>query len=251
MDGDSIPKEAAMRTVRLVVLAALLLAAAAFSGVLRPEPVQTAEPGAQGSDAPRTVTVNGTASVSAVPDQATFTFGVEGRGETASEALAASSAALTRVVDAVKRAGVDGGDVQTQQVSLSPVTSQDGRRIENYAAHSSVTVRVKNLDRAGPLVDAAVGAGANSVYGPALERSDRDRLVRDALAGAFADARAKAEALAEAADGSLGRVLSLSESGGAVPLPYDRALAAESPGPSIEPGKQEFQASVTVTFELG
>ena len=240
-----------MRIVRIVALAALLLAAAAISGVFRPEAVRTAEPGAAPGAAPRTVTVNGTATVSAVPDQATFTFGVEGRGEKASEALAASSAALKRVVDAVKRAGVDDDDVQTQHVSLSPVTSQDGRRIENYAAHASITVTVKSLDRAGPLVDAAVAAGANSVYGPALERSDRERLVREALADALGDARTKAEALAEAAGGELGQVLSVSESGAsAPPIPYSARAVAEDAGVSIEPGTQEFQASVTVTFEL-
>jgi uncharacterized protein YggE len=240
-----------MRTVRIVVLAALLLAAAAISGVFRPEAVRTAEPDTPRADSPRTVTVSGTASVSAVPDRATFTFGVEGRGETATQALAASSAALKRVVDAVKRAGVDGDDIQTQQVSLSPVTSEDGRRIENYAAHSSVTVRVKNLDRAGPLVDAAVAAGANSVYGPALERSDRDRLIGEALADALADARTKAEVLADAAGGGLGQVLSVSESGAeGGPIPYLSRAAAEDASVSIEPGTQEFQASVTVTFEL-
>lgn len=240
-----------MRIVRILALAALLLAAAAISGVFRPDAVRTAEPGTAAGDAPRTVSVSGTASVTAVPDQATFTFGVEGRGETASQALDASSAALNRVVDAVKRAGADDDDVQTQQVSLSPVTSQDGRRIENYAVHASVTVKVRNLDRTGSLVDAAVAAGANSVYGPALERSDRDRLVREALADALADARTKAEGLAEAAGGELGQVLAVSESGAsAPPIPYAARAAVEDAAVSIEPGTQEFQASVTVTFEL-
>ncbi|MEX2212442.1 MAG: SIMPL domain-containing protein [Gaiellaceae bacterium] len=238
-----------MRIVWIAAVALLLLVTAALSGVGRPEAVQSAE---NGDTDKRSVTVSGSSFVTAVPDRASFTFGVEGRGETASEALSESAAAIKRVVDALKRSGVDGDDIQTQQVSLNPLTSMDGRHIEGYAANASVLVRVNDLDRAGPLVDAAVAAGANTVYGPSLERSDQDELVRDALAGAFADARSKAEALAEAAGASLGQVLSVSESGAPTPMPYDRmALAEAATDVSIEPGKQEFHASVTVTFELG
>jgi uncharacterized protein YggE len=100
-------------------------------------------------------------------------------------------------------------------------------------------------------VDAAVAAGANSVYGPSLDRSDADELANQALADAVADARQKAEALAKAADGSLGRVISVTEGGAsAPPIPYaarESALATDVP---IEPGTQEIQASVTVVFEL-
>lgn len=240
-----------MRIVWIAAVALLLLVAAALSGIGRPEAVHTAEPGSAGFADKRSVTVTGSAFVTAVPDRASFTFGVEGRGETASEALSESAAAIKRVVDAIKRSGVDGDDIQTQQVSLTPVTSMDGRHIEGYAANASVLVRVSDLDRAGPIVDAAVAAGANTVYGPSLERSDQDKLARDALAGAFVDARAKAEALAEAAGGSLGQVLAVAESGAPTPFPYDRMAVAEAAGDvSIEPGKQEFHASVTVTFEL-
>lgn len=238
-----------MRIIRIAAVALFILAVAALAGVGRPEAVRSAE----GDAAPapqRTITVGGSATVTAVPDRATFTFGVDTRGETASAALNGSAAAIKRVTDAVKRAGVDGKDIQTQQVSLYPQTSSDGRHIEGYAANASITVRVGSLDRAGALVDTAVEAGATSVYGPALERSDADELRGDALADAVDDARQKAEALARAAGGSLGDVLSVTEGGGSVmpPMPYAaEALARDA---SIEPGTQEIQASVTVTFEL-
>jgi len=152
-------------------------------------------------------------------------------------------------VDAVKRAGVDGKDIQTQNVSLYPQTTSDGRHIEGYAANASVTVRLDDLDRAGPLVDAAVEAGATSVSGPSLERSDADELRGQALTDAVVDARTKAEALAEAAGGSLGDVLSVTEGGGSMPpVPY--AAEVRTADMNIEPGTQEIQASVTVTFEL-
>jgi uncharacterized protein YggE len=187
-----------------------------------------------------------------VPDQATFTFGVDARGETASEALSTAAASVKKITDAIKDAGVKGKDIQTQDISLSTLTSSDGRHIDGYAANASITVQAKDLDTAGHLVDVAVGAGANNVYGPSLARSDADELADKALADAVADARRKAEALAEAAGGSLGQVISVTESGSAVPpMPYaarETALATDVP---IEPGTQDIQASVTVVFELG
>lgn len=239
-----------MRIIRIAAVALFILAVAALAGVGRPEAVRSAE----GDAAPapqRTITVGGSATVTAVPDRATFTFGVDTRGETAKEALSASSAAIERVVDAVRGAGIDGKDVQTQQVSLYTQTSSDGRHIEGYAASAAITVRVGDLDRAGPLVDTAVAAGASSVYGPSLERSDADELRSEALADALGDARTKAEALAKAAGGSLGDVVSVTEAGGpAPPIPYAARGALEAADTSIEPGTQEIQAAVTVTFEL-
>lgn len=237
-----------MRIARIAAVALFILAVAALAGVGRPEAVRSAE-----GDSPpqRTITVGGSASVTAVPDRATFTFGVDTRGQTASAALNESGAAIQRVVDAVKRAGVDGKGIQTQSVSLYPQTSSDGRHIEGYAASASVVARLDDLDRAGPLVDAAVAAGATSVYGPSLERSDADELRDQALADAVADARTKAEALAKAAGGSLGDVISVTESGGSVPpVPYAGRDAIATAEMTIEPGTQEIQASVTVTFEL-
>ena len=237
------------RLVRIVAVALLVLAAAALAGIGRPEAVRSAD--ADPADPLRSITVNGSGSVTAIPDRATFSFGVDARGETASAALSAASVAVRRVTDAVKDAGVDGKDVQTQNISLSTLTSSDGRHIEGYAANASITVRARDLDSAGRLVDAAVAAGANGVYGPSLDRSDADELAGEALTDAVADARKKAEALAEAAGGSLGSVISVTESGASMPpMPYaarESALAADVP---IEPGTQEIQASVTVMFEL-
>ena len=240
-----------MRPVRIAAVALLVLVAAALAGVGRPDFSRSADSGPDGSGPTRSITVNGTASVTTVPDEATFTFGVDARGETASEALSAAAAATKKITDAVKDAGVDSKDIQTQDISLSTLTSSDGRHIDGYAANASITVHAKDLDSAGHLVDVAVAAGANNVYGPSLSRSDADELAAKALKDAVADARRKAEALADAAGGSLGQVISIAESGSAMPpMPYaarETALASDAP---IEPGTQEIQSSVVVAFEL-
>ena len=90
--------------------------------------------------------------------------------------------------------------------------------------------------------------GANQVSGPSLFRADQSAQYRQALRAAYADARTKAVALADAAGASVGRVVALVEAGGATPLPATAERLADTT--PIEPGTQEVQASVTVTFAL-
>jgi hypothetical protein len=233
-----------MRPLRIALVAGLVLAAAALAGVARPEAATSAE-----EDAARGLTVSGSAAVRTVPDRASFTFGVQSEGRTASQALAANAAEARRMIDAIKGAGVAAADIQTTQVSLQPRTSDDGQTILGYTAVNSVIATIRDLDRTGAVIDAAVNAGANQVFGPGLTRSDQDALYRQALRAAFADARAKARELAEAAGASVGRPLAIQESGGPIPVLEARAADTVQATP-IEPGTQEIQATVTVTFAL-
>jgi uncharacterized protein YggE len=233
-----------MKPLRILIAAALVLAAAALVGVGQPEQARGQETGPA-----RSITTSGVGSVTTVPDRAHFSFGVQAQSRTASQALEAADAQLRRVVDALREAGVAQADIQTEQISLSPRTSEDGEAIVGYNAVSSVSVRVRNLDRAGPVVDAAVAAGANQVYGPSLTRSDQDALYRTALRAAYADARARAQALAEAAGVTLGAMTSTVEGGASVPMPLATGRAEDAKA-TIEPGTQEVQASVSVTFAV-
>src|SRR5437868_2204038 len=100
-----------MKPIRIVLLVALGAAVVALAGVGRPETAGGAAKPASG------ITVTGTGSVKAVPDQAEFTLGVQTNGSTAREALAANSERMRRVLAAIRRAGVAEGDVKTQDVS--------------------------------------------------------------------------------------------------------------------------------------
>jgi uncharacterized protein YggE len=179
------------RLVLIAALAALLVAVIALAGVGRPG-------AAHGSPAPagRGITVTGTGTTVAVPDEASFSFGVESTGATARAAQAANAEGMAGVVAALKGAGVAGRDLQTTDVSVMPDWSNDGSRVEGFRAHASVQAKVRRIARAGAVVDAAVAAGATETSGPSLERADRDAQYRTALRNAVADARAKAEALA-------------------------------------------------------
>jgi len=224
--------------------AAVLFAVAAIAGVGRPAPANGAATQAQ----PSVVTTTGHGSVTAVPDQAAVTAGVNTRAATAAAALSENAEAMQKVIAALKAAG--GTDVQTQEVSLYPQTDDRGA-VTGYAAQNSVSAKAKIAD-AGGLVDAAVGAGANTIDGPSLDVSDRDALYRDALKQAVVDARAKAQALADAGGFTVGSVFSVSEQGSAPQPVFEAAAAGKAAAPStpIEPGTQDVTADVTVSFQI-
>jgi uncharacterized protein len=191
------------RTILLV--AGVLLVAAAIAGVAQPHLGRSAT-----SSASSTITVTGNGTVDTTPDRASFDFGVTTNGATAAEALSRNSAEARAIVAALKNAGVGSSDIQTTQVSLWPQTSSNGMRITGYQASNSVQVTTA-LGTAGRLVDAAVGAGANNVDGPSLDTADRDTLYADALKQAVANARMKAQAIADAAGVTLGTALKVRE----------------------------------------
>jgi uncharacterized protein len=233
-----------MKPIRIAALVAVAAAVVAFAGVGRPEFAGGAEKPFGG------ITVTGLGTITSVPDEAAFTIGVQTQGSTAREALAANSEQMRRVIAAVKAAGVDKRDIKTQDVSVSANYADEGR-IDGYGARNSVLVTVRDLSKAGSILDAASNAGANEVYGPMLSRSDEDELQAKALRGAIEDARKKAEVLAEAAGVELGRVTALTEGSSGGPQPYyERAVLAKSSEAPIEPGTQDTQATVTVTFAI-
>jgi uncharacterized protein YggE len=202
---------------------------------------------------PAGITVVGTGSVTTTPDTAEWSFGVQTSAETAETALAENSRAMERVVAALRDAGVARDDLQTEQVSVWPRTGDDGIAIVGYDASNTVRATIRDLDRAGAVVDAAVAAGANQVYGPSLTVSDADAQYREAVDAAFDDARARAEAIAAKAGVTLGAPLAIVESGGGMPIPYYRGAVAEAAmaDVAVEPGTQDVGASLTVTFAIG
>jgi uncharacterized protein YggE len=227
---------------RIALVAALLLAAAALAGVLRPDGASAVDP----APATDTVSVTGTGTVSAVPDRAEISAGLESRAPTAKAALAANATAMQKVLDALKARG--GQDVTTQTVSLQ--TAFDNQGQPNGFMATNVASATTSLDGAGALIDAAVDAGANTVYGPSLSRSDAEELYRDALEKAVADAKERATVLAKAAGREVGRVTAMTESGSPeLPMLAKDASAARESTPIVS-GAQETTATVSVTYEL-
>ncbi len=232
-----------MKIVRIGALVVAVAAVAAFAGVGLPE-------GAKGlnDQSGRGITVNGTGKITTIPDRAGFWFGVEDRNKTASDASAANARDMQKLLDALRKAGVLDKNIQTADVSVSPIYSKDGSDVIGYVASSSVSVTV-GLDIAGSVVQAAEDAGADQVSGPTFTKADTDALYRDALRAAVADARSRAEVLADAAGVKVGAVISIEESSAPGPIAYD-TIGAKADSISIEPGTQDVEATVTVTFAI-
>jgi uncharacterized protein YggE len=235
-----------MKPGRIAVIAAAGVAIAAFAGVFQPSGASSAPAAETPSGG---ITVLGTGSANVTPDRASFAFGTVSQAATANAALAASSQAVARVIAALKKAGVAQADIQTSDVSLSPRMNDQGDGIVGYTASNTVTATIRKIGDVGDIVDAAVGAGANQVFGPNLLASDQDAAYRTALKGAVANARAKAETLATASSSTLGKITAIVEGGGEVQMPV--AVGERDSSVPIEPGTQKIEATVSVTFALG
>lgn len=230
------------RLGKILLLAGVLLAAAAIAGVAQPRLGRSAT-----ASRPTAITVTGNGTANATPDRASFNFGVTTQASTASAALSRSSAQARAIVSALEKAGIDAKNIQTTNVSLWPQTRANVTQIVGYRASNSVNVTAP-LARAGAVVDAAVGAGTNNVDGPNLDTSDKSSLYDDALKQALADAKGKAEAIATASGLTITGVEKVTEGAQASPLPYFAAAKASAAEVTIEPGTQQIQASVTVTY---
>lgn len=227
-----------MKPIRIAIVAALAAGAVAAGAV-------ALQPGGAAATPAGSIVVQGTGSVTTVPDRGAFSFGVVTPAKTAAAAMQANGAAMQRLVAALKLAGVAAADLQTTQISLDVTLAAGGGGVAGYTATSSVTAQLRDLGAAGKLVDAAVAAGPDSVSGPSLSRSDTGALYGAALKKAVAAARTKAETLAAPSGLSLGRITGVTESGGE-PVPVFAVGTPDSTG--VEPGTQEITATVTVTF---
>jgi uncharacterized protein YggE len=236
-----------MRKLALPVLAAISLAAC------------SAAPGALAGDtAPlRTITVSGEGESAGVPDIAILSIGVETEGRTVAEALEKNAAQMSAAIAKLKARGVAPKDMQTRNLSVGPRYdySNDGRppRIVGYTAQNSLTVKLRDLAKAGSIIDDAVADGANNLGGISFTFDDPKPLMDEARKAAVKDARARAELYAAAAGVTLGQVMQIQDGYAAPPSPAPmmemRAVAKAASTP-IETGESTVAANVTMVFEI-
>lgn len=201
----------------------------------------------------RSITASGTAERRATPDLAEISLGVTARAGTSEEATAAASRALRDVIAAVRRAGVSELETDPVRVGQEPIPRPEGGQEpaeRPFVGRQSITVRLRETERAGEVIDAAVQAGATEVDGPRFELGDPSEARRRALDGAVADARKNAEAMAAAADVQLGRALRIEQRDGGGPQPFDTRQESAGATPPVDPGPVELEANVRVTFAI-
>jgi len=204
--------------------------------------------------------VSGEGKVTVRPDVAILNVGVEAQATTVSEAQRQAAEAMTAVYNELEKMGVAEKDIKTQNFSISPVTRwEDNKEIlEGYRVSNMVTAKVRKVDDAGPIIDAAVKAGGDyiRVNGITFTVDDPTAYSQEARDKAMADAKTKAQQLANLAGVKLGKATYISESGGYIPLPYDYYLkgaeGAPVPAPTtpISPGETEIRLSVQVVYSI-
>lgn len=209
---------------------------------------------------PHVVRASGEATVTAKPDRARISIGVQTDGPTAEAASAENATQVSHALTAVKRALGSGGEVKTENYSVSPQfeypkTGGPGK-VVGYRANNTVAITIDDLTLVSKIIDEATGSGANNVEGIAFQLKDPGAVQARALAEAAAKARANAEAIAKALNLRVIGVLQAEAGGGAPPV-RPMFMAARAMGTMeakqatpVEAGNLEIQASVTVALEV-
>lgn len=218
-------------------------------------PAPTDPPGTGTSGVPHTITVSGEGKVTVKPDTASIYMGVSVTSDTATEALRVSNEKASALIAALKAAGVANDDITTSGLSIYPNYTNDGRRVVGYTSSNSVTVTVRVIGNAGPVIDAAAAAAGDNVTVGSISFfvADPEKVISLARADAIANAKKRAGEYAAAADATVGAVLQISEVGITQPPVIwtgGREKDAAAAGVPIQTGTQDLTVSVTVMYAL-
>ena len=241
-----------VRTLGAMALGAFIVAVAALT--VRSGPVTGAP--ATATDPPaHTITVSASGKVTVVPDVARVNLGITTTKGTVKAARESAAQTMTAIIAAIKGLGVADADIQTTNLSLYPqYGSGSTPRVVGYQISEQVQITVRDLDKAGDVVDAATAKGATDVNGISFELADPVKAQNDARAAAVTAARSSAQAMAGAAKVNLGAVVSITDSTSPSPIFYgygaQKAAPAADTATPVQPGTQDLTATVTVIFEI-
>lgn len=235
------------RTAACLLLVVVAGALPASAQVTTPETPQTP-----------VVVTTGEAVVKRAPDRAWVTIAAESRARTPQEAQRANAEAMGAVTSRLKTAGIPADAIQTTMFDLQPEFDYaNGRQtLRGYVARNQVQVKVDTLARLGEIIASAVTSGATNVSGVRFDLQDRDAAEREALRGAVADARKRADAAARGANMSVERVVRIEEQREITP-PQPRPMMAMRAGVPeqqaavpIEAGEIEIRVRVSLTAAI-
>lgn len=203
-------------------------------------------------------TVTGEGKATAIPDLAVVTAGVQAQGTSVNQVQETVNAKSAAVIEAIKKLGIKDEDIQTTNYSVNPTYDYQSstQRITGYTANNTVTIKIRDTEKANSVIDAATTNGANQVGGVTFEVSDKTKAENEARDVAIAEAKKKAETAAKAAGFTLGRVINYSEGfGGGMPMPMyakDMAVSAvmERSTTQVEPGSSEIVVTVSLSYEI-
>jgi uncharacterized protein YggE len=229
---------------RLVLVAMLALAALAL---VIPAVMAQESPDV----VPNTITVTGVGEASSAPDMATVSLGVELSGQDVTTVYSDVNAALANIKSALEGIGIAPGDISTASFSIYTINMGDGTPSE-IRVGNTLNVIVRDLSLIESVLDTAVGAGANAVYGLTFDVSDKAALEAEARTNALADANDRAQQLATGVGVTVGEVVAVVELNNnfGFPLPMAEQGLGGGGGALIEPGQFTYTLSVQVTYSF-
>ncbi len=199
--------------------------------------------------------MTGTGRVLIAPDLADVRLGVAITKPTVKAARQASAEVMTKVIARLKALGISGADIQTTILSLQPnysYPSGASPKVTGYQLSNAIAITVRDIDKAGDAIDAALAAGATTLDGVSFRVDDQAKAEAKAREAAMSEAKAKAETLARGAGVSLGGVASISEVSAPVPYPiydaYRGAAVDKAVSTPVEPGTNEISVTVSVSY---
>ena len=238
------------------VVIAFFLSLYVFTKFVGPIPLSINSVTTQKSDF---FTVTGVGKTTVTPDIAVMSVGVTAQSSTVKLAQKQLNTNIDAVTKAVKQLGVDAKDIKTSNYSINPRYDYQSatQRIVGYDAQSSLTIKVRDMDKANDVVDAATANGANEVGGISFDVDDRAKLEDAAREIAVADAKKKAEMAAKTAGFNLGNIVNYQEGTGTNPRPmYSKIPMAGGGGEdqavasTIEPGSTEITMQVSLSYQI-
>ena len=232
-----------------------------------------------------TITVSGTGKAYAIPNVATFSFTISDTEKTVADAQTKATTAEKSALAVVRAAGVADKDIQTQYYSISPqyeyrnavcptpaiynssassggsgsasvIYCPSGKSVlTGYQVSESISVKLRDLSKAGSLLADLGSAGVSNLNGPSFDVDNPDSVNAEARSAAIADAQSKAKELAKELGVRIVRITSFSENNGNYPQPIMYAMSAgagstKTAAPEISTGEQEVNDNVTITYEI-
>lgn len=216
-----------------------------------------------------TITVSGTAKKEQANQIATFTAGVESIEASKEDALNKANEAMNELIAKVKAFGIEDQDIKTENASvyqeteyeaeimIYPAPDRGNAKKGDWRANNSVTIKLKDVAKAEELLAILNSSGANYVYGPNFSVDDLAQSNDELLTEAVANAREKAERIAKSNQQSVGKMISVTESGNypfyaayESAMPMAMGSAKSITDANLEPGSSLSSKTVTVTFEL-
>ena len=205
------------------------------------------------------ITVSGTGETQVSADTAIVTLGVNARDKDVLVAQQKANSVIAAIRQSLTELGIPQDCINTDYMNIYAVYDYDGDReqVSAYNAGSTLAIKVTDMDKVGEVIDTAFAAGANTLNGISFSASDTEKAKAESLKKAVADAKAKAETLADAAGLKISGIDSISEGG---TFSYDnsvsnfsvRAMGEEKSadtGTIVQAAKLIISANVTITFE--